>query len=230
MVEKVISILLLAGTLFQTTLLNVSPHRDSAGELFLVNRDFPLSENYIPELVNTKVQGTLRLQQVQAAEGLEKMFLAAKEEEKIQLLAVSGYRSYAKQDRIYEKKAKKVGEEGADEYVAKPGTSEHQLGLAMDLGEKDVHTSLTASFANTKAGLWLAGNAHRFGFIIRYQLGWEEITGYQYEPWHVRYVGIDHATKMHQRHIPLEEYVKEVQIEKIKDLLLYKEDVVLVGK
>ncbi len=221
MVEKIISMLLLSGTLFTNAVYETVPQKNELGEIFLVNRDFPICENYIPRLTDTKVQGTLRLQREDAAMALEEMFGAAKEE-KINLVAISGYRSYSKQDRIYEKKAKKVGEERADDYVALPGTSEHQLGLAMDLGEKNVHTSLTESFAKTKAGIWLVDNAHHYGFIIRYQQGWEEITGYLYEPWHVRYVGVEHATNMYKENIPMEEYVEKLQLDGIEGYLTFE--------
>lgn len=223
MLEKLISMILLSGTLFTDVLYTTVPQKDVNGEIFLVNRDYPICENYIPILVDANVQGNLRLQRVDAATALEEMFQAAKEE-KINLIAVSGYRSFSKQDRIYEKKAKKVGEAKADDYVALPGTSEHQLGLAMDLGEKNVHTSLTESFANTKAGIWLVDNAHRFGFVVRYQKNWEEVTGYLYEPWHVRYVGIEHATRMYKENIPMEEYVENIQLNRLEQLLAFGEN------
>ncbi|NLB90755.1 MAG: M15 family metallopeptidase [Clostridiales bacterium] len=225
MLEKLISLVLLSGTLFSNVLYNTVPQKKIDGEIFLVNREFVISESYVPDLVNTQVQGSLRLQREDAAKGLEDMFAAAKEEEGIKLVTVSGYRSYAKQERIYDNKLKKVKtEEKADEYVANAGTSEHQLGLAMDLGEKDVHTSLTAGFAKTKAGIWLVDNAHRFGFIIRYQEPWEEITGYKYEPWHVRYVGIEHATAMYEKEIPMEYYVQQMQMEQLKMWLTFDEE------
>lgn len=225
MLEKIISMVLLSGNLLSGALYDVVPQKDIKGDIFLVNRDYPICESFTPVLEDAKVQGTLRLQQADSARALEEMFAAAKEE-KINLLAISGYRSYSKQDRIYEKKTKKVGEEKANEYVAKPGTSEHQLGLAMDLGEKNVHTSLTESFANTKAGIWLVDNAHRFGFIVRYQKNWEEITGYLYEPWHVRYVGIDHASAMYKENIPMEEYVQKVQMNEMRRLLAFEGEMV----
>ena len=94
--------------------------------------------------------------------------------------------------------------------VAPPGASEHQLGLAMDLGSKK-NTSLTESFFDTAEGKWVAENCHRFGFIIRYKEEWTDITGYAYEPWHVRYVGPEHAARIHELDIPFETYVAQLR-------------------
>ena len=120
---------------------------------------------------------------------------------------MSCYRSYSKQSLLYTRKVNRTGSEAeADKLVARPGTSEHQLGLAMDL--KATPTSnLSASFAKTKQGQWVAENAHRFGFIIRYKEEWTDITGYAYEPWHIRYVGKEHAAIIYEMDIPLETYI-----------------------
>ena len=138
------------------------------------------------------------------------MFQAAKDEMGYTLVAVSGYRSYGQQSAIFERKVKNVGKKAALLLVAPPGCSEHQLGLAMDLGCKR-NTSLTESFINTPEGAWVAENAHRFGYIIRYKEEWTEITGYSYEPWHVRYVGKEHARRIHALDIPLEYYIAQLQ-------------------
>ncbi|MDO4483163.1 MAG: M15 family metallopeptidase [Clostridia bacterium] len=136
------------------------------------------------------------------------MFAACKKEIGITLTSVSGYRSYSTQTNIYKKKLSKVKtKEKADEYVARPGASEHQLALAMDVGQKDSKAGLTGSFGKTKGGKWLAKNCYRFGFILRYQEGWEDITGYEYEPWHVRYVGKENALKIQEQDIPFETWM-----------------------
>jgi zinc D-Ala-D-Ala carboxypeptidase len=96
---------------------------------------------------------------------------------------VSGYRSYETQERLYNKYVKKDGEKKANTYSAKPGESEHQTGLAFDIGSVD------RSFANTIEAKWLAENAYLYGFIIRYPKDKTNVTGYIYEPWHVRYLG-----------------------------------------
>lgn len=117
------------------------------------------------------------------------------------LSLLSGFRSYTRQTELYNNYVKKDGEEKASMYSAKPGHSEHQTGLAFDIGRLD------ESFGNTKAGKWLEENAHTYGFIIRYPKGKSDITGYVYEPWHVRYLGIDLATKVKQSNLTLEEYL-----------------------
>ena len=134
----------------------------------------------------------------------------------------SGYRSYQKQKNIYNNKLKSVGgsEEKADEYVARPGASEHQLGMAMDVGQRNSSAGLTSSFADTKGGAWIAENCWRFGFILRYQEGWEDITGYSYEPWHVRYVGLEHAQAMHEANVPMETYMEDLREQVMIDLLV----------
>ena len=183
------------------------------GNLFLVNRDYALASDYVPnDLTRPDVQMTssnIKMRS-EAAAALEEMFQAAKDEMGYTLVAVSGYRSYGQQSAIFERKVKNVGKKAALLLVAPPGCSEHQLGLAMDLGCKR-NTSLTESFINTPEGAWVAENAHRFGYIIRYKEEWTEITGYSYEPWHVRYVGKEHAQRIHALDIPLEYYIAQLQ-------------------
>ena len=145
------------------------------------------------------------------ADALEAMYAAAKAEAGVTLVSVSGYRAYDKQERIYKSKLKRVrGDvEAANAYVALPGTSEHQTGLTMDVGQKNLSSdkNLSGSFGDSKGGIWLRDNCWRFGFIIRYQEGWEDITGYAYEPWHVRYVGMEVAQRLHENNMPLEEFL-----------------------
>lgn len=122
------------------------------------------------------------------------------------LILQSGFRSYASQKTIHAAKVKALGKLKGERLAARPGYSEHQTGLAVDFAAKGVST-LTISFAKTKAGIWLAANAYKFGFVLRYPSGKTAITGYQYEPWHFRYVGIEVATAMHDQQIQtLEEY------------------------
>lgn len=120
---------------------------------------------------------------------------------------MSGYRSYDKQSAIYSNKLKRVGSQAkADEYVARPGASEHQTGMAMDVGQVQA-SSLTEAFGKTVGGKWLRENCWRFGFILRYGEGWEAVTGYKYEPWHVRYVGIEVSTQLHENPMPFETWL-----------------------
>lgn len=213
--------LLSAGTLMLTSSLQtLAPQRDIEGTLFLINRTYRVSEDYVPPLVQADVSGSLRSMRPEAAAALEDMFAACKEEIGVTLITVSGYRSYDKQKKIYNNKLKSVGsEEKADEYVARPGASEHQLGMAMDVGQRNSSAGLTSSFANTKGGAWMAENCWRFGFILRYQEGWEEITGYNYEPWHVRYVGLEHAQAMHEGNVPMETYMEDLREQTLVELL-----------
>ena len=185
------------------------------GYLALVNRDYVLAADYEPDdLVRPNVEatnGSAILMRSEAAAALEELFAAAKDEAGLTLYAASGYRSYGTQSAILERKIKNTGSrEKAQRLVAPPGASEHQLGLAMDL--KATPTSnLSASFAKTKQGQWVAENAHRFGFIIRYQKDKEEITQITYEPWHLRYVGVQVAQYMHEQNLSLEEFTAEWQ-------------------
>lgn len=213
MLAKLITLLLMLLSLGQDTLNAYVDEMSLGGNLFLVNRDYTLSSDYVPEdLTVPQVDMTssnIKMRE-EAARALEDMFRAAKEEMGYKLVAVSGYRSYGQQSSIFDRKVKSVGKKAAMLLVAPPGASEHQLGLAMDLGCKR-NTSLTESFAGTEEGQWVAENAHRFGFIIRYKEGWTEITGYSYEPWHVRYVGKEHAKRIYEMDIPLELYIAQLR-------------------
>ncbi|MFC5407650.1 M15 family metallopeptidase [Cohnella soli] len=141
-----------------------------------------------------------------AAEALESLFDAAKKDG-IKLKAVSGYRSYATQKALFASNAAKKGEEVANRTSARPGQSEHQTGLAMDVSSASVGYALEQSFATTKEGKWLAAHAADHGFIIRFLKGKESVTGYSYEPWHIRYVGKDIAKDIMKKKVTLEEYL-----------------------
>ena len=114
---------------------------------------------------------------------------------------LSGYRSYDYQKSLYESYVARDGVEAANRYSAKPGTSEHQTGLAFDVGE------MSWTYGETAAGQWLVNHCAEYGFILRYLPGKEHITGYMYEPWHIRYVGVEHATTIMNQGITLEEYL-----------------------
>ncbi|MEG0549463.1 MAG: M15 family metallopeptidase, partial [Coprobacillus sp.] len=127
--------------------------------------------------------------------------------EGLSIRLVSGYRSYQEQVRIYASNVAQQGEYHASIYSARAGFSEHQSGLTFDLGGSVRSTDLVESFGDTKEGKWLADNAHKYGFIIRFLKDKEEITGYAYEPWHVRYVGVEHSTAIKESGQCLEEYL-----------------------
>ncbi|MCS4454811.1 M15 family metallopeptidase [Clostridium botulinum] len=142
-----------------------------------------------------------------ASGALENLFQEAKNENII-LLGVSGYRNYHYQVNVYNNSVYRNGQQHADKYVAQPGTSEHQTGLAMDIVSTE-YTNLDENFVNTRAYKWLKENCYKYGFIIRYPKEKEDITGYNFEPWHIRYVGIEVATEIMNKGITLEEYLQE---------------------
>ena len=162
--------------------------------LILVNKTHDLDRDYVPDdLVVPDVRfkdgiGDVSNQMSEpAARALEAMFDAALADG-ITLVGMSGYRSYGMQAYIYETRLKEHGLEHVSKYNAKPGQSEHQTGLAMDLSSPDCMV-LNTWFDTTDAFKWLSEHCAEYGFIIRYPKGLEEETGYAYEPWHVRYVG-----------------------------------------
>ncbi|MCM3723791.1 M15 family metallopeptidase [Solibacillus isronensis] len=142
-----------------------------------------------------------------ARAAFEKMAKAAMENG-IELVAFSGFRSYEYQQTLYDRYVKRDGKEAADRYSARPGYSEHQTGLAFDIGEKSREDLwLTNEFGDTEAGQWLAQNAHKYGFILRYPKGKEEITGFMHESWHFRYLEGELATRVFEAGVTLEEYL-----------------------
>ena len=214
--------LLAAGSMMVSNSLNtLAPQHDADGLLFLVNRQYTVSEAYTPaNLEISDVPGQVRRMRPAAAAALREMFLACKEETGLQLLSISGFRSYAKQEGIYKRKLRSVKKNvaKAQEYVAPPGASEHQTGLAMDVGQKNkIHLEVT--FGDTEGGKWCRENCWRFGFILRYDAPWEDITGYKYEPWHFRYVGKEYAKEIHEADIPLETWLISHRVEVLRSLL-----------
>ena len=198
-----------------------APQNNPRGELFLVNRQWMVSEGFEPDnLREAQVPGSVRRMREDAAEALEEMYAACKEETGMVLISVSGYRAYRSQYNIYHRKLVSVkhNEAKAQEYVAPPGTSEHQTGLAMDVGQKNA-AALNEKFRNTVGGKWVAANCWRFGFILRYGETWEDITGYKYEPWHFRYVGKKLAKEIHEADVPLETWLIQHRMNLIADLL-----------
>ena len=210
-----------AGTMMVSAPLDAAaPQHDIDGTMFLINRDWRVSRYYIPERMRqAEVQGQVRTLREEAAAALEEMYAACKEDANITLTSVSGYRSYGKQSTIYSNKLERVKTKAkADKYVARPGTSEHQLGLAMDVGQKG-KTNLSESFAKYGGGKWIRENCWKYGFILRYDEGWEDVTGYGYEPWHIRYVGVEYATAIYQSGVPMETYMSGHRLERFDYLI-----------
>ena len=174
----------------------------SKGNLILVNKYNYLDKYYEPEdLVEIPVGYTTwgGYLTEDTWNAFKKMADVAYKEG-IDLYSISPYRSYTTQEGLYERYAARDGYEEADTYSARPGFSEHQTGLAIDINSAD------DSFANTKEAKWLSENAYKYGFILRYPKGKEYITGYQFEPWHYRYVGLDAAKYIYEHDITFEEY------------------------
>ena len=219
MLEQLLS-LAAAGVMMVSTSLNeAAPQNDISGLLFLQNRQWRASSAYIPEVRLTDMEGKVREMRDDAAAALERMAADCKEATGEIIVSVSGYRSYQTQATIYQRKKESVGVKKADQYVARAGASEHQLGLAMDLGWKDYHGT-SEKFVRSKAGKWTTENCWKYGFILRYQAGWEDITGYNQEEWHFRYVGEEHAKAIYENQMPLETYLILLRQEVLMDIVL----------
>ncbi|WP_026694929.1 M15 family metallopeptidase [Peribacillus kribbensis] len=186
--------------------------------LVLVNKNVLLPAGYAPkDLRRPNVNFSFgdsneekALMRDAAATALENMFQAA-EADGIELYAVSGYRSYDRQVALLNAEIEQVGKQQAEQAVAVPGTSEHQTGLSMDISSKSANLLLEQTFKEKPEGKWLADHAHLYGFIMRYPKGKEGITGYEYEPWHYRYVGKKTAKIIHDKGYTLEEFFKVVK-------------------
>lgn len=180
----------------------------------VVNKKYMLPDGYRPaDLVEPKVpfifkeQDEKRLMRKEAAQALEQMFAAAKKDG-VNLAGVSGFRSFETQTGLFNYYVQTQGEETARKYSAEPGHSEHQTGLTMDVSGTTGACAADDCFAGTPEANWLAAHVGEYGFVIRYPKGKESITGYAYEPWHVRYVGKDVAKEVMSKGITLEEYFK----------------------
>jgi len=208
-----------------------SKYPKAEGILILANKTHSLGSNYIPDdlvTVERFVTGvgnsdTHKLRK-EAADALNEMFDAA-EKEGLEIKLRTGFRSFDYQTSLYNGYVKDHGKEEADTFSARPGYSEHQTGLACDLAGKSEGYALSYDFGKTDEGKWVAEHAHEYGFIIRYIDGKTvngkrqpgEITGYVFEPWHVRYVGVENAEKIYSQAITLEEYLGLVDDAQYKD-------------
>jgi D-alanyl-D-alanine carboxypeptidase len=185
---------------------------DPASIWAVVNKGRSLGANYVPtDLIAPNIP--LRLPATDpemhvryiAASDLQQMFKQANSQN-INLMLSSGYRSYDLQNTVYSSLVKTQGQKSTDSSSARPGHSEHQSGLAIDIEPTSRQCEVELCFENTPEGKWLAQNSYKFGFIIRYQKDKENITGYEYEPWHVRYVGKDLSTVLHKDNQTLEQF------------------------
>lgn len=156
--------------------------------ILLVNKTYHLPSNYDPKVNKEALEALKEMQADCQAIGLN-------------IPLVSGYRSFETQKKLYGNYVKRDGEKIANTYSAKPGESEHQTGLSFDVGKVD------RSFANTKEAKWIDENAYLYGFIVRYPKNKTNITGYIYEPWHIRYLGKKTAKMVYESKLTLEEYL-----------------------
>jgi len=171
----------------------------------LVNKYIYLPEDYIPNnLVNISndFSSSTRMLVYEAKDAFEKMATDAKKEG-YTIRAISAYRSYEYQKGLYDNYVKKDGVQLADTYSARPGFSEHQTGLVVDIDNNKTDYN---NFETTEEFKWMQENAHKYGFILRYPKDKENITGYEYESWHYRYVGEKVATLIKNNNLTLDEY------------------------
>ena len=157
--------------------------------ILVVNKSYPLPRDYNPGGLTDECESAFYTMQ------------AAAENEGLDLYIASGFRSYDLQASLYQRYCNEDGQAAADTYSARPGHSEHQSGLAIDLN------SISSSFAYTAEGQWVAAHCWEYGFILRYPADKVSVTGYMYEPWHIRYVGRDNAAAIYQSGLCLEEYL-----------------------
>lgn len=182
------------------------------GMLILVNKNNYLDKNYKPddlapiEYFAKDRSAEARFMRAEAASHFNKMMLAVREAG-YEVVMTTAYRSYGFQSILYNNYVEKYGQAEADKFSAKPGYSEHQTGLGVDVTAPSVEYALTDAFDQTAEWKWLVENVADYGFILRYPKGKEGITGYMYEPWHFRYVGIGAAKTITEREITLEEYI-----------------------
>ena len=178
------------------------PIDDPADPLVLVNKYHGLSETYVPELEKLGGRYGVGSMVPDAAAAFRAMADAAKADG-VSLRSVSAYRSYETQTGLYNRYVSIDGKANAERYSARPGYSEHQTGLALDINT----ASISAHFENTAEYAWLRAHCARFGFLLRYPREKESITGYRYEPWHYRYVGQDIARTCMDQGLTYEEYL-----------------------
>jgi D-alanyl-D-alanine carboxypeptidase len=192
---------------------NMYSLKDANSIWVVANKKRPLPTGFVPnDLTVPKIP--LRLEETaeemhiskKISGSLEQMVGAAKQQA-VDLMLASGYRSEAYQRQLYNGYVKSDGQAYADISSARPGTSEHQTGLAVDFDDSKRTCETQQCFGDTPAGKWLAQNAYKYGFIMRYTADKQSVTGYEYEPWHFRYVGKELSTEMHNKNIStLEEF------------------------
>jgi len=188
---------------------NAKPIDDPNSIWVIVNKRRPLSpKEYAPtDLVapDVALRLTARDQEMmmrkEVADALKALFAGAKKDGN-DLMVASAYRPYTMQENLYSRYVAQQGQAAADTQSARPGFSEHQTGLAVDVEPADRSCEVEVCFADTPAGKWIAANAYKYGFTLRYHQGQDDVTGYMYEPWHIRYVGKELAEELHRQGDP----------------------------
>lgn len=183
---------------------------DPASLWVVVNKQRPLSPpDYTPvDLVAVAVPHVYepRLRQ-EASVAAAALFAGITEELGLRLQSQSAYRGFQAQTRVYDRAVRAHGQTAADSAIARPGSSEHQTGLALDISSLPSQCALSACFADTPHGRWLQANAWRYGFLLRYPADKAAVTGYEFEPWHYRYIGLELAAEMRRTNVStLEEF------------------------
>ena len=186
------------------------PSKNTNTNLVLVNKYYYLDDNYVPDNLETisRKYALSNMRMVSEAKNAFEEMSKQAQKEKLNIIAMSTYRSYTYQVNLYNRYVKEDGEKKADTYSGRPGHSEHQTGLAVDVYNKEENYT---NFGKTKEFVWMQEHAHEYGFILRFPEGKENETGYTYESWHYRYVGIDIATYIHNNNITLEEYIATIK-------------------
>lgn len=184
---------------------NIIPVTEPGKLDVICNKYYQLSSSFTPENLVNVTSGYFvndgkeyKLTQ-NALDAFVKMADAAKKED-LKIKIISGYRTYAYQENLYNKYKANNGQAAADRFSARPGHSEHETGLAIDIND------VSQAFENTREFVWLQDNAHLYGYILRYPDGNEATTGYMYEPWHYRYLGVELAKKVHDSGLTYDEY------------------------
>lgn len=184
---------------------NTKQTKDLNKIYILTNKYLYMPDNYVPdylEMIDSKYTNGTKMLVAEAKIKFEEMVEDANLNG-YTIRAISAYRSYEYQKGLYDNYVKRDGIEQADTYSARPGYSEHQTGLVVDIDNGVIDYN---HFEDTKEFNWMQENAYQYGFILRYPKGKEDITGYTYESWHYRYVGIKIATYIHEYEITLDEY------------------------
>ena len=172
------------------------------GKLMLVNKYHALASDFIPhDLASIAPYGSVKLDR-EAAEAFKKLASDAKDKG-YTIVGISAYRSYQTQATLYQRYVSKDGKQLADSYSARAGHSEHQTGLAIDVASNNPDI---LTFEQSRSFAWMLEHAHEYGFILRYPEGKEHITGYKYEPWHYRFVGLDIAAELKKSGMTFDEY------------------------